>query len=327
MVELLLAVARMYVCFSDVMLWIACLSGAQTMPRTASRNMGASSPKPHAAGQGGKSRAPFKTKMCSYVVNNLPCPMGAKCSFAHSEAEMRPYLPFLHHKGKGKKLCANFAKNGYCLYGNNCLFRHDFDGADVPGAGAASAGPSDAEFSADTGAVLTTTTAAAGVAAAAAGVAATAAAVGVSAAATLTAAAAGNLRAPESINDTDSQSSEPGGEHQDSVSQPNEPLDGESTADSRSRSRSQSAAAGVLAGAASAAAPEAVPVVAPVVLRVSDSAADAVACASDLSVDVGSLLYGCHGVSKRLGIFATLVSAPAPAGGVLAPVASAPAAL
>ena len=65
----------------------------------------------------------YKTEMC----NKLPdCPYGNKCTFAHTEEELRSV-----DRGPAYKTvrCKNYERTGSCSYGHRCRFIHRDDGA------------------------------------------------------------------------------------------------------------------------------------------------------------------------------------------------------
>eukprot|EP00929_Paragymnodinium_shiwhaense_P101344 TRINITY_DN64369_c0_g1_i3.p1 TRINITY_DN64369_c0_g1~~TRINITY_DN64369_c0_g1_i3.p1 ORF type:complete len:173 (+),score=18.45 TRINITY_DN64369_c0_g1_i3:88-606(+) len=59
-----------------------------------------------------------KTKLCRSFQDGVDCPRGKKCSFAHSEDELRgpPDLSYT-------RLCLDF-QNGHCRHGGWCSFAH-----------------------------------------------------------------------------------------------------------------------------------------------------------------------------------------------------------
>ena len=49
------------------------------------------------------------------------CPLGARCSFAHGEEELKP-KPFNHYK---TTKCRHYHERGFCQYGPWCQFLHN----------------------------------------------------------------------------------------------------------------------------------------------------------------------------------------------------------
>ena len=74
--------------------------------------------------------------MCKHYNTPQGCSYGAKCQFAHGQAELRQVNPDLvHQNGIGPQTlknplnykivkCKNFEKEGTCKYGAHCSFAH-----------------------------------------------------------------------------------------------------------------------------------------------------------------------------------------------------------
>lgn len=67
-----------------------------------------------------------KTEMCKYVLMHRKCPFGKRCSFAHSESELRKIVPSSHSARTYKtQKCVNYhSGTGYCPYGSKCNYIH-----------------------------------------------------------------------------------------------------------------------------------------------------------------------------------------------------------
>jgi len=67
-----------------------------------------------------------KTEMCKYVSRCQKCPFARRCSFAHSEGELRKIAPLPQNARNYKtQKCKNYhSGNGYCPYGNKCNYIH-----------------------------------------------------------------------------------------------------------------------------------------------------------------------------------------------------------
>lgn len=63
----------------------------------------------------------YRTKLCAHMLADRPCPAGAACVYAHRDADLRAF-PGKRRPRAG--ICLNFALNGFCVYGANCLYRH-----------------------------------------------------------------------------------------------------------------------------------------------------------------------------------------------------------
>lgn len=64
----------------------------------------------------------YKTEICrSFAENGGYCKYGAKCQFAHGEAELRPVRRHPRYK---TKLCRNYSATGSCPYDARCRFIH-----------------------------------------------------------------------------------------------------------------------------------------------------------------------------------------------------------
>lgn len=73
--------------------------------------------------------------MCKHFNTPQGCSYGAKCQFAHGQAELRQVNPDLVHQSIGPQSlknplnykivkCKNFEKEGTCKYGVHCSFAH-----------------------------------------------------------------------------------------------------------------------------------------------------------------------------------------------------------
>jgi len=63
----------------------------------------------------------FKTELCRSYESTGACKYGAKCRFAHGQAELRPVAR--HPKYKTQQ-CKTFREQGHCPYGARCKFIH-----------------------------------------------------------------------------------------------------------------------------------------------------------------------------------------------------------
>src|SRR4051812_46740330 len=63
----------------------------------------------------------FKTELCRSYESTGACKYGAKCRFAHGQAELRPVAR--HPKYKTQH-CKTFREQGHCPYGARCKFIH-----------------------------------------------------------------------------------------------------------------------------------------------------------------------------------------------------------
>lgn len=92
----------------------------------------------------------FKTRMCHYVLQGKPCPQGTRCSFAHTEGELRrspcPTAGALPAHGGGEReagreqrfktrLCVHWLKSSgaWCPLGSRCRFAHGDEELQAPG--------------------------------------------------------------------------------------------------------------------------------------------------------------------------------------------------
>ena len=71
----------------------------------------------------------YKTEVCRSWMEYNMCPYGAKCQFAHGEAELRQVER--HRKYKTEK-CKKFHSEGVCPFGSRCIFIHEEDERELP---------------------------------------------------------------------------------------------------------------------------------------------------------------------------------------------------
>lgn len=71
----------------------------------------------------------YKTEVCRSWQDYQMCPYGAKCQFAHGDAELRQVER--HRKYKTKK-CKKFHSEGVCPFGSRCIFIHEEDERELP---------------------------------------------------------------------------------------------------------------------------------------------------------------------------------------------------
>ncbi|KAM3144602.1 hypothetical protein pb186bvf_003209 [Paramecium bursaria] len=70
----------------------------------------------------------LKTEICKYWKEQLECPYGSNCFFAHGDNQLvTKELP----KNYRTKLCQNFSQS-YCKYGSRCQFAHPMKPAKLP---------------------------------------------------------------------------------------------------------------------------------------------------------------------------------------------------
>ncbi|TKR88561.1 hypothetical protein L596_012785 [Steinernema carpocapsae] len=65
----------------------------------------------------------YKTKMCRAMSETGLCRFAERCTFAHSEEELR--FRSLQHPKYRTKPCNKFFGDGFCPFGEGCLFLHE----------------------------------------------------------------------------------------------------------------------------------------------------------------------------------------------------------
>jgi len=81
----------------------------------------------------------YKTQLCRYIKEKKRCPFGDKCTFAHSEKELKPKVTEVDSRRSTvfdalktnssqfkykTSLCDSFSKTGACRFGAKCNFAH-----------------------------------------------------------------------------------------------------------------------------------------------------------------------------------------------------------
>lgn len=70
----------------------------------------------------------YRTKLCAHVLGGRTCPRGLTCVFAHCDADLRApprtRCPALLHASRERRVCRNYARHGFCVYGANCAYAH-----------------------------------------------------------------------------------------------------------------------------------------------------------------------------------------------------------
>eukprot|EP01090_Pellita_catalonica_P001020 TRINITY_DN10750_c0_g1_i1.p1 TRINITY_DN10750_c0_g1~~TRINITY_DN10750_c0_g1_i1.p1 ORF type:complete len:242 (+),score=25.22 TRINITY_DN10750_c0_g1_i1:43-768(+) len=64
----------------------------------------------------------YKTELCKPFERSGTCRYGAKCQFAHGQAELRPVM---RHPKYKTEVCKSFQTTGKCRYGSRCRFIHE----------------------------------------------------------------------------------------------------------------------------------------------------------------------------------------------------------
>ncbi|CEO94959.1 C3H1-type domain-containing protein [Plasmodiophora brassicae] len=71
----------------------------------------------------------FKTELCRTFSDLGTCPYGARCQFAHGDAELRSVERPKKYK---TQKCQKFHTEGACPFGSRCIFIHDEDERELP---------------------------------------------------------------------------------------------------------------------------------------------------------------------------------------------------